>query len=269
MAELNQQYRVRSGDVELVVESFGQGAPIVFAHGLTGNRVHSRRQLSSLADKYRVVVFDQRGHGESTPASDPSAYDADQMAGDMAAIMDHLGIEQAVIGGESMGAATALRFALNRPERVRALVLCLPALADVPNPGRQTVKDLSTAINAFGIQGFATSNEEVMKANGASPEHAAYWSSVLRSHQTESMALACWVVPDWIILHSIDDLAALHMPVQIVAVEGDPVHPLALAQRMQDVIPGAQLKLVRPASDYSEKPETVGHIVRAFMSTLP
>ena len=59
--------------LELAVETFGDGPWLVFAHGLTGNRHGTRRQFAPLADRYRIVIYDQRGHCDSTPVTDPGA----------------------------------------------------------------------------------------------------------------------------------------------------------------------------------------------------
>src|ERR1700674_5008374 len=97
--------QIPSDGLLLTVETFGTGAPIVFAHGLLGNRHVVRAELAPLASHYRIVTFDQRGHGDSSPVTDPALYQPARMAGDMAAVMDALGIERAIVGGESMGAA--------------------------------------------------------------------------------------------------------------------------------------------------------------------
>lgn len=140
--------RVASDGIELMVETFGDGPWLVFAHGLTGNRQGSRRQMTPLADRYRIAIYDQRGHGDSTPVMDPALYDLDRMAGDMAVVMDALGIDQAIVGGESMGAATTLRFAMRHPERVTALLLTAPAFSGLPTSRRPDhqhgLRDLGT-----------------------------------------------------------------------------------------------------------------------------
>ena len=261
-------HSVYSDGLTLVAEEFGAGPPFIFAHGLTSNRAHSRRQMAPLADQRRILIYDQRGHADSSRVSDPAHYHVDRMANDLAAVMDHFGIERAAVGGESMGAATSLRFALKYPDRVSTLVLCLPALGDTPNPACQTIKEMASGIAAKGMLAFAVDNQQVMLANGSSPEHAAHWTNVLRSHQTESMALACRAVADWIVFNSIDELAVLQMPVLIVAIEDDPVHPLGLARHLQAGIPHAILTLVKPSRDYLERPETVGELCHNFLDRM-
>jgi pimeloyl-ACP methyl ester carboxylesterase len=265
MNQSNTIHHVHSDGFDLVVEEFGHGQPILFAHGLTSNRAQSRRQMAPLADRYRVIIFDQRGHADSSPVTDPALYDARRMAGDMAAILDALGIDQAVVGGESMGAATALRFAVDYPQRTRALILALPALSDELLAARQMVKDFAPAIRAIGMSEFAGRNEQEMLKAGASAQRAADWTAVLRSHQTESIAVACESVPDWVVC-SREDLQALQMPVQIIAVQDDPVHPLELAERLRDTIAGARLILPQPNEAYTENPGMVGAICRDFLA---
>ena len=68
---------------------------------------------------YRVIGYDARGHGRSSAAPDPAAYDYDDLARDLEAVLDALGLERAVLAGASMGAHTALRFALRNPSGSR------------------------------------------------------------------------------------------------------------------------------------------------------
>jgi len=267
MAHENTTRRITSDGIELAVDEFGRGTPLIFAHGLTSNRAQSRRQMAPLADRHRVIIFDQRGHAESSPIADAALYDVRRMAGDMAAILDTLGVEQAIVGGESLGAGTALRFAVEWPQRVKALVLALPALSDEPLAARQTVKDFGPALRSLGMATFADRNEQEMLKSGATPRRAAEWKAVLRSHQAGSIALACDVVSDWIVCTS-DNLRHLDMPVLIIAVEGDPVHPSALAERLRATIPHARLVLLQSIAAYSEDPAIVGHICRDFLNAV-
>ncbi len=261
--------RVKSDGLTLAVEERGQGQPLFFAHGLTSNRTQSLRQVGDLARDHRVIIFDQRGHAQSTPITDACLYDVQRMAGDITAILDTLGVREAVVGGESMGAATTLRFALNHPERVTKLCLCLPALSDELLPARADVHTIGEAMKSKGLPAFAEENMHNDIASGASPERARAWADVLRSHDVESMALACQVVPDWLVYQRKDELERLTMPVLIVAIDGDPVHPLTLAQRLAKQIPHARLHVVEPASRYFENPPLVGELIAGFLASVP
>jgi len=111
------------GEVELHVETEGTGPPLVLAHGFGGSARNFRPQARALRSRYRIILYDARGHARSAAPLDPALYTAEQLALDVGRVLDRERAEQAVVGGLSMGAGTALGFALARPERVRALVL--------------------------------------------------------------------------------------------------------------------------------------------------
>jgi pimeloyl-ACP methyl ester carboxylesterase len=239
-------HRIQAGDLSLVVEVHGTGQPLVFSHGLTDNRQQGPRLLAPLLDAFRLIAFDQRGHGDSTPVTDPGRYDATEMAADIAAVMDALQVPSAVLAGESMGAATALLFAMHRPERVRKLLLIAPALGDSPNPGREIVKQLgrNLATDQAREDAIAAASLNEWPQAGLSREAMSCIAGYYRSHQPSSMAVACEAVADWVILHSIDELAGLRVPVHILAWDGDPVHPVPLAEAMADALPNARLTVL-------------------------
>ncbi len=111
--------------VELAYEVHGEGEPLVLAHGYTASKEMWENQIGPFSQTYRVVVYDVRGHGESeAPAESDPGYGLDTFVDDQRALMEHLGIEQAYVGGLSMGGMIAMRFALKYPKMVRALVLC-------------------------------------------------------------------------------------------------------------------------------------------------
>jgi 3-oxoadipate enol-lactonase len=99
----------------------GAGLPIVLAHGFMMDRTMFDSQVAALADRYRVITWDERGFGETDYDHRPFTYW--DLASDCIGLLDHLGIGRAVVGGMSQGGFIALRVALTAPERVRALVL--------------------------------------------------------------------------------------------------------------------------------------------------
>jgi pimeloyl-ACP methyl ester carboxylesterase len=118
--------KLRSG-ITLHYQQVGQGPDLVMLHGLTGNlAVWHFKMVPSLWDRFRVTTYDLRGHGYSEVT--PSGYTPDDMAGDLNDLLDELGIEQAAFVGHSYGADTSLYFALNHPERARAVIAIEPAL---------------------------------------------------------------------------------------------------------------------------------------------
>jgi pimeloyl-ACP methyl ester carboxylesterase len=116
--------KARVNGVELNYEVRGDGYPLVLAHGFTASMDMWDDQTPAFAEKYRVVTYDIRGHGASEAPADLASYDLWTCVEDQRRLMDHLDIEEAHVGGLSMGGMIAMRFALKYPERVRALLLC-------------------------------------------------------------------------------------------------------------------------------------------------
>jgi pimeloyl-ACP methyl ester carboxylesterase len=98
----------------------GDGPAVVFLHSFAMDRTMFRPQVDAFGSGYRCVTVDERGHGESLTDSDFTYWD---VASDVFAVMDELGIGSAIVAGTSQGGFIALRMALQAPERVAALVL--------------------------------------------------------------------------------------------------------------------------------------------------
>ena len=117
----------------LHIDVDGQGPTIVLAHGFGGSARNFGPQMRALKDHYRVVRYDARGHARSAAPHELEAYTPTAFVDDMRRVLDEVGGAAAVVGGLSMGAGIALRFALADPTRVRGLMLCaFPAGADDP-----------------------------------------------------------------------------------------------------------------------------------------
>ena len=130
-----------AGAILLAGEAAGEGPAVVCLHGLTATRSYvllGSRHLDRRG--YRVVAYDARGHGESAPAPDPTAYEYRDLVADLAAVLDGQEIERAVLAGSSMGAATAVAFCLEHSERAAALVLVTPAYEGRPRADREELE---------------------------------------------------------------------------------------------------------------------------------
>jgi 3-oxoadipate enol-lactonase len=99
----------------------GNRRPVVLAHGILMDHEMFAPQVRALGDRCRIITWDARCHGETETTDDPFTYW--DLADDLRGLLDHLDIERAVIGGMSQGGFVALRFALQHPERVSALML--------------------------------------------------------------------------------------------------------------------------------------------------
>ncbi|HEY1743539.1 MAG TPA: alpha/beta hydrolase [Granulicella sp.] len=106
----------------MAYDDYGQGFPVLFIHGHPFNRTMWTPQVQSLRWKYRTIVPDLQGYGESAPLP-TDAYTQERYAADLAALLDELGVRQACVVGLSMGGQIAMEFARAFPERTAALVL--------------------------------------------------------------------------------------------------------------------------------------------------
>ncbi len=131
----------------------GTGPVVLLAHGFGGSARNFGPQMRALKDRYRVVRYDARGHGRSEAPDDPAAYTPAAFVDDMRGVLDDVGATTAVVGGLSMGAGIALRFAVAHPARVRGLVLCaFPAAADDPDGFAAKASAFAETIERKGLE---------------------------------------------------------------------------------------------------------------------
>jgi pimeloyl-ACP methyl ester carboxylesterase len=196
---------------------------------------------------HRVIAYDARGHGRSSPAPTPEAYGYDELTRDLEAVMNALRIEQAVLAGASMGAHTLLAFALQAPERVAGLVVATPAYDGraALSPERLARWDaLADGLATGGVEGFIAAYGTPRTA----PEFRDIVLQVIRQRLSlhehpEALADAIRAVPRSRPFDEVASLAAIDVPVTIVASsdEADPEHPRAVAADYAAAIPGAEL----------------------------
>jgi len=233
---------VLSGDVS------GEGAPIVLVHGLTATRrnvVQGSRHL--LGRGRRLIGYDARGHGESAPAPHPGAYEYADLAGDLEAVLDGVGVDRAVVAGSSMGAATAVRFALGHPERVAALVLITPAYREPGKLGPEGLAHwdrLADALDAGDVEAFVeASGAGELPERWREPARLATRQRIERHRHLDAVAHALRVVPRSQPFDGLAELERLDLPVLVVGTrdEADPGHPLATAEEYARRLPRGEL----------------------------
>ena len=108
--------------VKIHYQERGSGTSMVWAHGLGGTWQGWERVMEFFKDRYRVIAYDARGHGQSQIPDNPEAYSQDIMVEDMRGLLDALDIKQAIVGGHSMGANVALNFAMKYPKRCLGVI---------------------------------------------------------------------------------------------------------------------------------------------------
>ena len=247
------EFVIARDGVELAGQEAGEGLPVVLLHGLTATRryvVMGSRALERSG--HRVIAYDARGHGHSSPAPTSAAYTYEDLGADLVGVLDDRGIERAVLAGASMGAHALLWVALHAPERAAGLVVVTPAYdpAVQPDAARLAHWDaLADGLERGGVEGFVS-------AHGTAGVPESWKETVLKvtrqrlsQHEhPQAVADALRAVPRSRPFSAIDDLRAISIPTAVVASadEPDPGHPQAVGEAYAAAIPGARLVLDEP-----------------------
>ena len=234
----------------------GSGIPFVFQHGL-GADVNQTFELVQPPRGFRLLTFECRGHGETRPLGPEEKISVEQFTDDLRAFLDHLRVERAVIGGISMGAAIALRFALDHPERVLGLVLSRAAWLDQRRDDNLRVfSTLAEFIRAYGaVEGArryeaTEAYQEVLKA---SPDGAASLLAQFAHPRAEETVAKLERIPQYTPKHTRGDWKRIRVPTLVLANQQDPVHPFDFGQTLAEMIAGARLIELTPKSVSKEK----------------
>lgn len=141
------EHWLRNDDVTLFAVEYGAGEPVIVLHGALGNHLAALAVVAPLASRYRLIIPDLRGSGRSIDASRLSW---DRLADDVAAWLDHFGLQCAVVGGVSSGSAVALRFALLYPTRTLSLLLVTPVYAGAERGLTDPQREAFSRMGEFG-----------------------------------------------------------------------------------------------------------------------
>ena len=242
------EWTVRSDGVTIAGEEAGEGVPVVCLHGLTATRryvVMGSRTLERAG--HRVLLYDARGHGRSSPAP-ADAYTYEHLADDLRAVLDERGIDRAVMAGASMGAHTIIRLALDHPDRVAAAAIVTPAhdpdQDDADHPRFERWDRLSHALRTGGVDGFVAAYDvEDVPEKWRETVEKVLRQRLAQHEHPEAVADALRVVPRSRPFGEWDDLTRLEMPAVVVASrdEADPGHPYDTGARYAELMPDAQL----------------------------
>jgi pimeloyl-ACP methyl ester carboxylesterase len=233
-----------AGSFTLKGEILGEGPPVVLLHGLSATRRNVVQGSRALVKRgYRLISYDARGHGASSPAP---RYEYSDLVADLEAVLEELEIETAALVGSSMGAATAMAFTLEHPERVPALVQITPAYTGYARTGdvdgelwEQLAETLDEGIDAF--------------VNVAQPDDVPdRWREVAREATRQRMerhddlgavAQALREIPQSVAWKGLEPLSSLDVPVLIVGSQDDvdSLHPLGVAEEYTRKLPNAEL----------------------------
>jgi 3-oxoadipate enol-lactonase len=244
----------------------GDGLPLVLAHGLLLDGEMFAPQLALQSRSCRIVTWDARCHGETENTNDPFTYW--DLADDLRGLLDHLGIEQAVVGGMSQGGFTALRFALKYPERVSALIL-LGTQAGVEDPDKvATYRTMLEVWEADGLNDqLADTVAAIILGNNWDGRHP--WITKWRQKPPSLLRQAFETLVGREDIH--DRLGEIKVPTLVIHGTADAAIDMDLAERLcSDLANCQQLVAIEGGGHASNltHPEPVNLAVQRFLIEL-
>jgi pimeloyl-ACP methyl ester carboxylesterase len=235
----------------------GGPLPLVLSHGFGASAAMWEPNLAARAARRPVITWDMRGHGRSGSPQDQAEYSEAATVADLAAILDHLGIGRAVIGGLSLGGYMSLAFWLVHPERTAALVLCDTGPGYRKDEGRRGWNDTAAAtadrFERDGLAALSDSPETQAGGPGSPLGLARAARGMLAQHDARVITA----------------LPGIDVPVLIVV--GDRDKPfLGAADYMTAKIPRAVKAVIPDAGHASniDQPEAFDQAVGAFLAQL-
>ena len=235
----------RSGGM-LAGETMGEGPPVVLLHGITATRryvVHGSKALARAG--HRQLTYDARGHGRSGAAPAGAGYTYPELVADLDAIVEEqVGTSGLVLGGHSMGAHTAVAYAVESGGRLAGLVVIGPVFMGFVDPGVLAAWDrLADGLERGGVDGFMEAFDRDLDP--------AWRDTVLRftrermneHRHPEAVAQALREVPRSAPFEAMSELEFVDVPTLVVASHdvADPGHPYAVAAAYAESLPSARL----------------------------
>ncbi|GAA3954269.1 3-oxoadipate enol-lactonase [Gordonia caeni] len=232
-----------------------QDAPVVvLANSLGADLSMWDPQVAALAERFRVIGFDTRGHGSSPVPSGP--YTIDDLAGDVVALIDRFGVDRAALVGLSLGGTTMMRVAARHPDRVTSLAV----LCTAPSFDAGVYTERAAAIRAAGTTaGVAEGVVSRWFTDGfrsAHPERTAAFETMVAGTPAEGYAGCC----DALSTLNLDaDLPRISAPTLVIAGADDVATPPKRLAEIADAVPDSRLLVVPGACHLAnvEQPEAV------------
>ncbi|MER3428804.1 MAG: alpha/beta hydrolase [Pyrinomonas sp.] len=259
---------VKSRDTQIGYDDVGDGLPVVLLHAFPLNRAMWHEQIAALSSRWRFIAPDHRGFGESSVA--PSAT-MEEMAQDVAALLDELQIEQAVIGGLSMGGYVSFAFYRQFPQRVRALILAdTRAEADTEEARRNRERMAERALRE-GAEAIA--EEMIPKLVAARtlnerPEIRERLRLMIVRNDPAGIAAAQRGMA--VRRDQTDLLARIEVPTLIIVGCEDQLTPPELSEAMHQRIRGSHLVAIEGAGHVSniERPQDFNRALESFLQRI-
>ncbi|HEX7058969.1 MAG TPA: alpha/beta hydrolase [Solirubrobacterales bacterium] len=257
-------------------EETGEGPPVVLCHGITATRrylLHGSKALPRAG--HLVVSYDARGHGESDPAPAGQGYGYPELVGDLESVVaETVGGAPFVLAGHSMGAHTAVAYALRHPQRLVGLVVIGPVYrGEVSDETLEYWDGLAAALEEGGVEGFVAYIDRFQGIDSSWRESVLRFTRerMMRHRHLEAVVKALREVPRSRPFGSLEDLEGIEVPALVVAShdEADPGHPHEVARAYADRLPRARLIAESPGeSPLAWQGGKLSREIAAFYSQL-
>jgi pimeloyl-ACP methyl ester carboxylesterase len=253
--------KAKVNGIEIDYEDTGRGRAIVLTHGHTSGRTAWDGQHQALADRYRVISWDIRGHGQTLAPDDPAQYSLPLTVADIRALLGHLGIARAVIGGLSLGGYVSLAFYLAHPEMVEALVICDSGPGYRNEQARAQWNERAFAraaeLDTKGLESLAGRSREVQETRSR------HRSARALAHATRGILAQQGSAV-------IDGLPSITVPTLVIVGEQDTPF-LGPSEYMAKKIRGARLETIAGAGHSAnlDQPDAFNRVLLSFLDSLP
>ena len=254
-----------AGRDRLEYTEYGSGDSwVVLVHGqLMPRRMHQPLARALAAEGMHVVTVDLLGHGRSDRPADPLLYSMTAFGEQVLALLDHLGAEQAIIGGTSLGANVSLEVAVLAPERVRGLLLEMPVLDNAVEAGILAFAPLLFAARFAPLTVSAVRALTRPIPRGIVP----FWAGIVLDTLDQQPRAVAAVVHGLFfgrVAPSSRLRKQITAPALVVGHPRDPIHPAADAAMLAEELPNAEFVRARSILEWRLSPERLDHAAVRF-----
>jgi pimeloyl-ACP methyl ester carboxylesterase len=251
--------KIDRNGVKISYEVHGKGPALILTHGYSSTSQMWSDQVEALAARYQLILWDMRGHGLSDYPDDPNAYSEALTVGDIAALLDEVGAERAVVGGLSLGGYMSLAFYRAHPERVSALLIIDTGPGFKKDEAREAWNKRAHHTAArLERDGLATLQSMGRERRSVSHRDASGLARAARGMLTQRDARVIELLPD------------IKVP-SLIVVGADDTPFLAAADYMAAKIPGAKKVVIASAGHAVniDQPQAFIDAVLPFLDGLP
>lgn len=254
-------------NISIYYDILGKGRPILFAHGFPLSGEMWKPVAEKLADRYRCIIPDLRGHGRSGVTPEASI---PRHADDLAALLESIGeVRPVVLVGLSMGGMIAFDFFRRHRDRLRALVLCDTRVNAEPPEGVAKREAVAQAALKDGSKTAADAMIKSLFAPSAPAQLKARWHAIMSKTDPVGVAAAARALagrPD-----SVPTLPLIDCPTLIIYGREDTLTAPSIGEEIQRGVAGSKLELIPNAGHMApvEQPDLVAASLRRFLESLP